>query len=54
MTVTTAQNTHLGRAYLVEQCSCPVGYTGPSCEVSALKIIELTDNKILRVEEQLC
>ncbi len=37
MSTTTNQNTALGRAYLVEQCSCPTGYTGTSCEVGEPK-----------------
>ena len=27
-------NSGLGQAYYVEQCLCPKGYTGISCEVS--------------------
>lgn len=29
------RNTGLGRAFEVEQCQCPVGYRGLSCEVNA-------------------
>lgn len=28
-----ARNTGLGLAVFVEQCTCPIGYTGYSCEV---------------------
>ena len=32
MSTTSLQDMNFGRASLVEQCSCPVGYTGTSCE----------------------
>ena len=35
MTSTSLQDMNLGRAVLVEQCACPVGYTGTSCEACA-------------------
>ena len=33
MTVAIPVRTTRGRAVLVEQCNCPPGYKGPSCEV---------------------
>jgi len=36
MTTAVEDRTAHGRAVLVEQCSCPSQYTGPSCEVSAV------------------
>lgn len=30
------RNTGLGRAAFVEECRCPVGYTGLSCEVRSI------------------
>lgn len=32
------RNTGLGQATYVEECKCPVGYTGLSCEVFNKKI----------------
>ena len=31
--ITSTTDMNLGRAVLVEDCSCPPGYTGTSCEV---------------------
>ena len=36
MGVGVPQDTGRGRVNLVEQCSCPTGYTGLSCDVSPL------------------
>ena len=33
MSAAVPRETNFGRAALVEQCSCPTGYTGTSCEV---------------------
>ena len=33
LSTAVTQNTGLGRAVYVEDCSCPTGYTGLSCEV---------------------
>ena len=35
MGVAVPQDAGIGRAVLVEQCSCPTGYSGTSCEVCA-------------------
>lgn len=34
MDIAEDRNTGLGRAFEVEQCQCPVGYRGLSCEVN--------------------
>ena len=34
LSTAVTQNTGLGRAVYVEDCSCPTGYTGLSCEVT--------------------
>ena len=36
------QNAGYGKALLVEQCECPVGYIGLSCEVKASYFIYLS------------
>ena len=33
LTSATTSVTSQGRAFLVEECQCPLGYTGSSCEV---------------------
>ena len=34
MDIAEDRDTRLDRAYAVEQCACPTGYKGLSCEVS--------------------
>ena len=34
MDIAEPRNTQQERAYAVEQCACPIGYIGLSCEVS--------------------
>ena len=41
MSTTSQQNTGLGLANLVEQCTCPEGYTGPSCEVLNISLLHI-------------
>lgn len=38
MDTATTVNTGLGRAFAVEQCSCPAGYQGLSCEVTSVYV----------------
>jgi len=39
MTTAVPEDTRMGQAVLVEQCRCPPGYTGTSCEVGLIIIV---------------
>ncbi len=42
MGVSVQQDLGLGRSVLVEQCTCPTGYGGTSCEVRIINRIKYT------------
>ena len=39
MSTAVDYKTEYGQAYLVEECTCPTGYTGLSCQVSYLVVL---------------
>ncbi len=42
MGVSVQQDLGLGRSVLVEQCTCPTGYGGTSCEVRSINKMKYT------------
>ena len=49
MTTAVDYPTELGRATLVEECTCPTGYTGASCQVTKFRQAVLHGVKFFRI-----
>ena len=48
MTTAVDYPTELGRATLVEECTCPTGYTGASCQVNKVRTSSSTWGEIFQ------
>lgn len=53
MTTAVDYPTEFGQAYLVEECTCPTGYVGMSCQVRGCRTFHLGARKVNIAFEQL-